>query len=50
MNNDLWLRIYNVALKSLEKVLPLGGDKLNDKITNAAQKILINQFLLLQYL
>lgn len=48
MNDDLWLRIYNVALKSSEKSLLLGDDELNDKIINAAQKMLINQFPSLQ--
>ena len=48
MNDDLWLRIYNVSLKRLEKLLLLGGDELNDKLINAAQKMLINQFPSLQ--
>lgn len=48
INDDLWLRIYNVSLKSSEKLLLLGGDELNDKLINAAQKKLINQFPSLQ--
>jgi len=37
-----------VTLKSSEKLLLLEGDELNDKIINAAQKMLINQFPSLQ--
>lgn len=48
MNDSLWLRIYNVVLKSLEKLLMLGGDELNDKIINATQRMLIKQFPSLQ--
>ena len=31
-------------IEKLGKLLLLGGDELNDKLINAAQKMLINQF------
>ena len=36
VNDDLWLRIYNMSLKSSEKLLLLGGDEVNDKLINPA--------------